>query len=98
LWLDKKVLTQMRINQNCKVREIAGENVVIMQGRNGADLTQIITLNESALILWQALSGSDFEVEDAQRVFTENFEVDDATALRDAQQWVERMRECKLIE
>jgi hypothetical protein len=98
LWLDKKVLTQMRINQNCKVREIAGENVVIMQGRNGADLTQIITLNESALILWQALSGSDFEVEDAQRVLTENFEVDDATALRDAKQWVERMRECKLIE
>ena len=88
----------MRINQNCKVREIAGENVVIMQGRNGADLTQIITLNESALILWQALSGSDFEVEDAQRVLTENFEVDDATALRDAQQWVERMRECILIE
>jgi hypothetical protein len=88
----------MRINQNCKVREIAGENVVIMQGRNGADLTQIITLNESALILWQALSGSDFEVEDAQRVLTENFEVDDATALRDAQQWVERMRVCKLIE
>lgn len=88
----------MRINQNCKVREIAGENVVIMQGRNGADLTQIITLNESALILWQALSGSDFEVEDAQRVLTENFEVDGATALRDAQQWVERMRECKLIE
>ena len=88
----------MRINQNCKVREIAGENVVIMQGRNGADLTQIITLNKSALILWQALSGSDFEVEDAQRVLTENFEVDDATALRDAQQWVERMRECKLIE
>ena len=88
----------MRINQNSKVREIAGENVVIMQGRNGADLTQIITLNESALILWQALSGSDFEVEDAQRVLTENFEVDDATALRDAQQWVERMRECKLIE
>jgi hypothetical protein len=98
LWLDKKVLTQMRINQNCKVREIAGENVVIMQGRNGADLTQIITLNESALILWQALSGSNFEVEDAQRVLTENFEVDDATALRDAQRWVERMRECKLIE
>ena len=88
----------MRINQNCKVREIAGENVVIMQGRNGADLTQIITLNESALILWQALSGSDFEVEDAQRVLTENFEVDEATALRDAQLWVERMRECKLIE
>lgn len=88
----------MRINQNCKVREIAGENVVIMQGRNGADLTQIITLNESALILWQALSGSDFEVEDAQRVLTENFEVDDTTALRDAQRWVERMRECKLIE
>ena len=42
----------MKIKQEYKVREIAGENVVIMQGGKGADLTKIITLNESALLLW----------------------------------------------
>ena len=41
----------MRIKQGCKVREIAGENVVIMQGQHGADFTRIFTLNDSALLL-----------------------------------------------
>lgn len=88
----------MKIKQDCKVREIAGENVVIMQGNSGADFTKIITLNESALTLWQALVGCEFEAEDAAKVLTSNFEVDEATALRDAQLWVKRMQECNLLE
>ena len=48
----------MKIKQGCKLREIAGENVVIMQGRQGADFTQIITLNDSAVVLWNAVEES----------------------------------------
>lgn len=88
----------MRIKQGCKVREIAGENVVIMQGQHGADFTRIITLNDSALLLWQALLEQDFTLEDVAEVLTSNFEVDNTTAMRDAQKWVERMQECGLIE
>ncbi len=88
----------MKIKQGCKVREIAGENVVVMQGEHGADFTRIITLNESALTLWQALDGADFSVADAASVLTSRFDVDEATATRDAKLWVERMNECGLIE
>ncbi len=88
----------MRIKQGCKVREIAGENVVIMQGQQGADFTRIITLNDSALTLWQALEEQDFTTQQAADVLTSNFEVDVATALRDAELWIERMRECGLVE
>lgn len=88
----------MRIKQEYKVREIAGENVVIMQGRQGADMTQIITLNDSALVLWNALQGQEFTSEDAARVLVQNFEVESAVALRDAESWVARMAECGLIE
>lgn len=88
----------MRIKQGCKVREIAGENVVIMQGQQGADFTRIITLNDSALTLWQVLEEQDFTTQQAADVLTSNFEVDAATALRDAELWIERMRECGLVE
>lgn len=88
----------MRIKQEYKVREIAGENVVIMQGRQGVDMTQIITLNDSALVLWNALQGQEFTSEDAARVLVQNFEVESAVALRDAESWVARMAECGLIE
>lgn len=88
----------MRIKQGCKLREIAGENVVIMQGRQGADFTQIITLNDSAVVLWEALVEQEFTTEDAAKVLTNNFDVDAATALADAERWVARMSECNLIE
>lgn len=88
----------MRIKQEYKVREIAGESVVIMQGKQGADLTQIITLNDSALMLWNALQGKDFEAGDAADVLMQNYEVEAEVALRDATAWVERLSECGLIE
>ena len=88
----------MRIKQGYKVREIAGENVVVMPRVNGVDFTRIISLNESALVLWQSLEGSDFSTEDVAEVLTSNFEVDAATAQRDAALWVERMQECDLGE
>lgn len=80
------------------MREIAGENVVIMQGRQGADLTKIITLNDSALVLWNALQGEEFTAVDAARVLEQNFEVEADVALRDAEAWVARMVECGLVE
>ena len=88
----------MKIKQGCKVREIAGENVVVMQGQSGTDFTRIITLNDSALLLWQSLENKDFTNEDVASVLTDNYEVDAATSVRDAAAWVERMTECGLIE
>lgn len=87
----------MKIREEYKVREMAGEHVVIMQGRLGVDMTKIISLNESALYLWNALAGKEFSVDDAARLLTERYEVDDATAARDAAAWVEKLRDCKLI-
>lgn len=88
----------MRIKQEYKVRNIAGENVVIMQGRHGADLTRIISLNDSALLLWEALSGKDFSAEDAAEELMRNYEVDAPTALADAQKWIDKLSECQLLE
>ena len=80
------------------MREIAGENVVIMQGRQSADFTQIITLNDSAVVLWNAVEEKEFTVEDAAKALTDNFDVDEATTLQDAERWVAKMKECGLVE
>ena len=74
----------MKIRDEYKVREIAGEHVVIMQGRYGADMTKVISLNESSLFLWNELAGREFETADAARLLAERYGIDEATALRDA--------------
>ena len=48
----------MRIKEEYKVREMAGEHIVVMQGRYGVDMTKVIALNETSLWLWNRLHTS----------------------------------------
>ncbi|MBQ9138524.1 MAG: PqqD family protein [Alistipes sp.] len=88
----------MKFKKEYKVREIAGEHVIIKQGRFGADMTRVIALNASSLLLWNELQGREFEAEDVANILTENYEVDATTAATDAAAWVAKLAECGLIE
>lgn len=88
----------MKFKKEYKVRSMAGENVVIMQGTAGMDMTRIISLNDTSLLLWNELQGKDFEVADAAAILVENYEIDTEVALRDAAAWVEKLQECGLTE
>ena len=88
----------MKIKEQYKVREMAGEHVVIMQGTHGKDLTKIISLNESALYLWQRGEGSDFDTNRVADLLTEYYGIDDQIAQRDAQHWIANLEECGLLE
>lgn len=88
----------MRIKQQYKVREMAGEHVVIMQGRLGSDLTRIISLNDSALYLWQSVEGKEFDINRVAELLAEHYGIDDQIAERDAARWIDKLAECGLLE
>lgn len=88
----------MRIKEQFKVREMAGEHVVIMQGASMSDLTRIISLNESALYLWRAIEGKDFDINMVADLLTEYYGIEDQVAQRDAAHWIDKLEECGLIE
>ncbi len=93
-----KNFKQMKILQGLKIREMAGEHVVILQGRYGADMTRVITLNDSACVLLNELQGKEFELEDAAALLVGRYEIDADTARRDAAAWVEKLRSAGLIQ
>ena len=88
----------MKISSRYKIREIAGETLVINQGIANVNLTRIISLNKSARVLFESLSGKDFSAEDAARVLVERYGIDADVALADAGRWIESMKECGIIE
>lgn len=88
----------MRIKEQFKVREMAGEHVVIMQGSHGKDLTRIISLNESALYLWKAIHGKEFTTESVATLLADHYGIDNEIAMHDATRWIERLDECGLLE
>lgn len=87
----------MRIDKRFKVRTVAKEHLLLMQGRDEKSMTRLMAFNESAYLMWTELCDRDFEVEDAQQVLLDNYEVEPEVALADASKWVETLKENGII-
>lgn len=87
----------MKIDPNFKLRFIAGENIIINQGRPDADLTRIISLNASAHLLWKELSEKDFSAEEASRLLATTYHIPMQQAQQDAEHWIVALKKCNVI-
>ena len=88
----------MKIKEGLKIRDIAGEKVLIMQGRIGADMTKLVSFNASAEWLWNCLIEKEFTEEDVVGLLVEQYQIDKETAAKDARVWVEQLMSCKALE
>ena len=88
----------MKIKDNYTVRSIAGENLIVEQGKSQADMTKVISLNSTALLLWNELSGRDFTVSDGADVLVQHYGIDRSMAEADVKRWAEKLKECGIID
>ena len=87
----------MRIDTTLKIRDVAGEHIVIRQSDGVSDMTRVMALNGTAMELYQALQGRDFTEDDVVDYLVGQFDVDRDTARRDAAAWLQQMREQALV-
>ena len=88
----------MRINPIYKVRQIAGESIVTVQGTLNADMTKIISLNDTSVLLWNEFAGKDFTCEDIAEFLVGTYKIDRGQAIADSSKWVEKMQKCGIID
>lgn len=88
----------MKIKSNYKLREIAGETIVVNQGTAGVDMTRIISLNNSARLLYLALAEKNFTREEAAKILMENYGITEEMAQNDAGIWIDNLMKCGIIE
>ena len=87
----------MRIKSEYKLREVAGETIIVNQGTIGVDMTRIISLNSSAKLLFHELSEKDFELADVAQVLMDNYGITQEKASTDAAKWVDEMKNCTIV-
>ncbi|HJJ55691.1 MAG TPA: PqqD family protein [Methanocorpusculum sp.] len=75
----------MRIKEGFELRQVCGQNIIIASGRSNIDFSKVINMNESASVMWRAVEGRDFEIDDLVNALTEAYDVDRQQALKDAQ-------------
>ena len=88
----------MKIKEGFELRPIYDENVIIAKGIQNIDFNKIISLNESAAYLWRALEGKEFTPETMAELLRQEYEINEATALADAQELAKAWMEAGLCE
>lgn len=75
------------------LRQVCGENIIVAEGKENIDFSSIIAMNESSAYLWEKISEDSFTPESMATMLTEEYDIDNATALEDAttlaRQWIE---------
>lgn len=88
----------MKAKNGFNLRTVCGENILVAEGEENIDFSNIISMNESSSYLWNSIQGKDFEVKDLVDLLLEMYEVDEETATRDARLLVDQWKQAEIIE
>lgn len=80
------------------MQDVCGHHVIVATGLENIDFSKIVSLNESAAVVWNAVQGKDFTVADVVKALTDEYEVSAAQAEADAKETLARWREIGLVE
>ncbi len=84
----------MKAKKGFNLREVCGEQIIVAEGKENIDFSNIIRMNESSAYLWKKVQQMEsFTADDLAQLLTEQYEVEYEVALKDAttlaSHWVE---------
>ena len=88
----------MKAKPGFNLRVVCGENIIVAEGEENIDFSNIISMNESSAYLWQIIQGKEFTHEELVDLLTQEYEVDEATALKDVKALTELWLQAGIIE
>lgn len=87
----------MKIKEGFELQNVCGENVVLATGVDNINFSKIISLNESAALIWKNVVGKEFDEMDMVKVLLDEYEIDELTAQKDVVNLVGSWKDAGLI-
>lgn len=75
----------MKVKNGFNLREVCGEHIIVAEGDENIDFSNIISMNESSAYLWEEVQKmGTFTVDNLVELICNQYEIDEATARKDA--------------
>ena len=89
----------MKAKSGFNLREVCGENIIVAEGKENIDFSNIISMNESSAFLWKKVQEKEtFTVEDMVGLLMEEYEVEEVTARKDSEMLAAQWGKAGIIE
>lgn len=87
----------MKAKKGFNLREVCGEQIIVAEGEENIDFSNIISMNESAAYLWKNLQDKEFTLDNMVRLLLEEYDVDQEVARKDAELLAAQWKEAEII-
>lgn len=75
----------MKVKNGFNLREVCGEHIIVAEGDENIDFSNIISMNESSAYLWEEVQKKGtFTVDNLVELICNQYEIDETTAHKDA--------------
>lgn len=88
----------MRTKKGFNLRTVCGENIIVAEGKENIDFSNIISMNESSAYLWKEIAGREFTCGELAELLTKEYDVEKETALKDVTALTEEWKKIGIIE
>lgn len=88
----------MKLDGSFELKTLAGQSIVVPGKLKNVDFTNLLTLNETAAVVWERMTQDEFEVDDLVKALTDAYEVGEAQAREDVVALLAKIRELGMIE
>ena len=88
----------MKIKGEFLLREVVGESIIVPLGNSVVNVNGIITLTESAVILWRKLENGVDSIDELVDALLNEYDVDRETALGSVVEFIDQLREKGMID
>ena len=88
----------MKAKKGFKLRDVCGEKIIVAEGKENIDFSNIISMNETAAYLCEQLYGKEFSVDNMADLLTEQYDIDRETASMDVASLTRKWASLGIIE
>ena len=75
----------MKVKNGFNLRDVCGEHIIVAEGDENIDFSNIISMNESSAYLWEEVQKKGtFTVDNLVELICNQYEIDETTARKDA--------------
>ena len=88
----------MQLKPGFILREVCGQKVIVAEGLGAVDFGKLLSLNDTAAFLWQTAQKGDFTAESLAEAMCQQFDIDQATAVADVKEIIDKWQQLELIQ
>lgn len=80
------------------LRDVCGEQIVVAEGKENIDFSNIISMNETSAFLWKALGDKEFDADVMASLLQKEYDVDAEVAKEDCENLLRGWSEIGIVE